>query len=309
MKIIKGMSAVVTGAGGGMGRSIALALADAGVNVVVSDIEERAAQTVSQEVAERGVTAIAVATDVSKLDQVHTLAERAYSELGSIEILCNNAGVALRPFRASWDTSPEDYEWVMGINFWGVLHGHLAFVPRMRETSGEKHIVNTSSLATVLLPPGAVAYNASKAAVDAFSISARKELAPENISLTLLHPGLVRTRIATSERLRPLDEQSEARHVKPWSDYNNPSGNPHVNRRPGEVDEPVNDPDTADDVFTYITPNAIGWLVLDAIRQNKPYVMTHPIQDEIIQSSADAIKAGKPDYSVFLANTSTSLQR
>ena len=297
------MSAVVTGAGSGIGRSIALALADAGVNVVVSDIEERAAQAVSEEIAERGVTAIPVSTDVSKLDQVQALAERAYSELGSIQILCNNAGVNLRPFRSSWDTTSEDYEWVMGVNFWGVVHGHLAFVPRMREAPGQKHIVNTSSLATQLLPPGIVAYNASKAAVDAFSISARKELEPEDISVTLLHPGMVRTRVATSERLRPLDQRPEHRHIKPWSEYNNPSGNVVVNKKPGEVEEPVSDPDTADDVLTYITPNAVGWLVVDAIRHNKPYIMTHPIQDEVPQAAADAIKAGKPDYSAFLTNT------
>ncbi|MFC9555776.1 SDR family NAD(P)-dependent oxidoreductase [Rhodococcus sp. NPDC056960] len=299
MEIVKDMSAVVTGAGGGMGRSIALALADAGVNVVVADIDADAARIVGKEVAERGVKSIAVATDVSKFEQVQALAERAYSEFGSIEILCNNAGVTLRPFRASWDTSLEDYEWIMGINFKGVLHGHLAFVPRMRETPGKKHIVNTSSLATVVLASGHSAYNASKAAVDAFSITARKELAAQDIGVTLLHPGAVRTRIVTSERLRPVEEQSETRYVKPWSDYNSPGGNPLADKKPDQVEEPVNDPDTTDDVFTYITPKATGWLVLEAIRQNKQHIMTHPVPNQVQQGNADAIKAGNPNYSAF----------
>jgi len=308
MQIVEGMSAVVTGAGGGMGRSIALALADEGVNVVVADIDADAAASVSEEVAARGVNSIAVATDVAKLDAVEALADRAYDEFGSVEILCNNAGVTLRPFRASWDTSHEDFEWVLNINLWGVLNGHSAFVPRMLATPGAKHIVNTSSLATVLNAPGHSAYNASKAAVDAFSITARKELADSNIGVTLLHPGAVRTRIATSERLRPPAEQSETRHVKPWSEYERRKGENPIAEKAGDV-QPVEDPDTADDVFTYITPNATGWLVLEAIRNNKQHILTHPVSTDVAQARTDAILDGLPNYTEFLQVAKNAITR
>ena len=211
MKDIAGRTAVVTGAGGGIGRAIALALAENGANVVVSDIEADAARAVAEEVGAHGVGSLAVRADVSRLADVEALATAAYGRFSSVEVLVNNAGVTLRPFRASWDTSYEDFQWMMNVNFWGVLHGHHVFVPRMRQGPGEKHIVNTSSMASVLSIAGHSAYSAAKAAVDGLSNAAREELKTQGIGVSILHPGPVRTRIVTSERLRRAEDRSEAR--------------------------------------------------------------------------------------------------
>jgi len=290
MKEISGRTAVVTGAGGGMGRSIALELAAEGVSVAVVDLDREAAEAVAAEIGANGGKAAAYAVDVSKLDQVEQLADAVYERFGSVEILVNNAGVTLRPFRASWDTSYEDFQWVMAVNFWGVLHGHHVFVPRMRETPGEKHIVNTSSMATLVPVAGHSAYSASKSAVDGLSHAAREELKTQGIGVTILHPGPVRTRIVTSERFRPAEEQSDTRGVKAWTDYIKQPDSPVVQSSA----EQIEDPDVAARPWEYITPDAVGRMVIDAIKDNKPHVLTHPAPLETLESRSHDILAGAP---------------
>lgn len=291
MREISGRTAVVTGAGGGIGRSIALELSAAGANVAIVDIEKSAAETVAGEIVEKGGRATAHAVDVSDLAAVQRLANDVYREFGSVEILVNNAGVTLRPFRASWDTSIEDYRWVMEINFWGVLHGHHVFVRRMRETPGEKHIVNTSSMASLIPVAGHSAYSASKSAVDGLSHAAREELKTQNIGVSILHPGPVRTRIVTSERLRGTAEQSDNRGVTPWSQYVQQASNAIVE---GTASEPEVDPEVAAAPFEYINPDAVGRLVVDAIRANKPHILTHPAPLPPLQERFDAVLDGAP---------------
>lgn len=295
MKEVIGRNAVVTGAGTGMGRSIALALADAGVNVVVSDIEKDAAALVAEEIRSRAdVQAMTVQADVSKLEDVVRLADLAYGTLGSVEILVNNAGVTLRPFRSTWDTSYEDFRWVMEVNFWGVLHGHHVFVPRMLAAGRhEGHIVNTSSIGSLMSVAGHSAYCASKSAVDGFSHSAREELKLFGIGVSLLHPGPVRTRITTSERLRPTKDRSENRPVKPWADYVRDVVNPVVDLPAGT--QPVgSDPDFTIDPMVYITPNDVGRMVLDGILENKPHILTHPPLRDRLEARFAAVLAGEP---------------
>jgi NAD(P)-dependent dehydrogenase (short-subunit alcohol dehydrogenase family) len=291
MEKLAGKSAVVTGAGGGIGRSIALALAEQGVNVAVADIDQDVAESVSREVAERGVKSFGMRSDVSNLADVQKLADAAYNQFGTVEILVNNAGVTLRPFRASWDTSYEDFRWVMDVNFWGVLHGHMVFIPRMRETPGEKHIVNTSSMASVPSLAGPSAYSASKAAVDGLSNAVREELKTQNIGLSILHPGPVRTRIVSSERLRSEDEKSDNRGVKPWSEYVQSVANPIVE---GQGGEPTQDPDVATSPLEYITPNDAGRLVVEGILGNNPHILTHPAPLEALQVRFDGLLNGQP---------------
>src|SRR5690349_13150880 len=203
MDNLKGRVAVITGGGTGMGRSMALSLAAEGVAVVVSGIEAEVAERVCAEAIARGGEAIAVKTDVSKLEEVEALADAAYARFGKVDILINNAGVTLRPFRAVWDTSYDDFRWIVGVNLWGVIHGVHVFVPRMRRQSGEKHIVNVSSMGTLAKVPGHSSYVMTKAAVNGFSEVIREELADDGFGVTVLYPGYVKTRIATSERLRP----------------------------------------------------------------------------------------------------------
>lgn len=259
---LRGRGAVVTGGGGGIGRSIALALAGAEMDVVVADIELDAAQRVHDELRALGRRAIAVRTDVSQADEVEALADVAYADLGDIAVLVNNAGVTWRPYRASWDASVGDFEWIMGVNFWGAFHGHRAFVPRMAASPLPAHIVNTSSIATLKPTPGHAAYTASKAAIDGFSLATRAEYAAAGFSIgvTVLYPGPVRTGFPTSERLRPAADRADARAVVPWQTYTDGEPMQAGAEAPGAID-----------------PEAVGPLVLDAIEHDRPYAVTHPL--------------------------------
>jgi len=292
VKIIRGRTAVVTGAGGGIGRSIAMALAKEGAVVNVADIDGPAATAVAREVVEAGGRATAYTVDVSQLASVEAMAEAIYAELGSVEILVNNAGVTMRPFRASWDTSYEDFRWMMDVNFFGVLHGHYVFVPRMRQTPGEKHIVNTSSMASLRAFAGHSAYSASKSAVDGLSRAAREELKTQNIGVTLLHPGAVRTRIVTSERLRAVQDRSEARDVRPWSSYLTGSLPTYIAE--GAEPDTRDDPEVAQDPSEYMLPDRVGDMVVEGIKTNKPHVLTHPAPVAILRAGLDDVIAGAP---------------
>jgi NAD(P)-dependent dehydrogenase (short-subunit alcohol dehydrogenase family) len=284
--------AVITGAGGGIGESIAQWLAKLGASVVIADIDEEAAKKVAARIQQDFNTkAIAVKTDVSKLEDVEKLASAAYDRFGKVDILVNNAGVTMRPFRASWDTSYSDFQWMFGVNWWGVLHGHHVFVPRMRETSGPKHIVNTSSMATLMSIAGHSAYTASKGAVDGFSNSSREELVTQDIGVSVLYPGPVRTRIVTSERLRPAEDQSDTRGVKSWLAY---SGKPTDTATAVSESGVVADPSFPGSASQYISPDETGRFVVEGILENKPYISTHPVSSELLSARVTAVLAGQP---------------
>lgn len=270
-----------------MGRSIALALAAEGVDVVVSDIEGDAAEKVANEVRELGRRALGVATDVSKLDEVTRLADLAYEEFGAVDILVNNAGVTMRPFRASWDTEYRDFQWVMNVNWYGALHGHLAFVPRMREQKRDCHIVNTSSMTSMFTIPGHSAYSASKAAIDAFSMCAREEfeIAQIPIGVSLFFPGAVKTRIGTSERLRPESDRSDVRHVKPWTDYE-PKPPVAVGAESLGGLTPLSE---VTNFMQPMHPDEVGPVVVNGIRRNYGFISSHPAPVDLIQDRADRL--------------------
>ncbi|MDF3309683.1 SDR family NAD(P)-dependent oxidoreductase [Rhodococcus sp. T2V] len=274
--------AVVTGAGSGIGRSIALALAGEGVDIVVADVDGDAAIAVADQLRAVGIQSISLQVDVADRTAVLELARVAYEHFGDVDILVNNAGVSLRPFRALWDTDYHDMVWLMGINFWGVVHGYDAFVPRMRESGGPKHIVNTASTAALRITPGAGAYTVSKSAVSAFSICSRSEfeLAGEPIGVSLLIPGPVQTNIDQGERHRPASDRSENRVVKEWISYlqhGEPTGGGPL---PGNPSGLRADP---------VDPDVVGQLVVDAIRENRPFVLTQPAPEMILRDRLDQI--------------------
>ncbi len=203
MRELAGKVAVVTGGGSGIGRGMALAFAEAGMRVVVADIEEPAAEKVVAEIEAMGQRALAIQTDVSKRDAVEALAERAYAEVGRVELLCNNAGVFLfGPLDGQRDS---DWRWILSVNLEGVVNGLQAFVPRMKQQSGQKHIVNTASLAGVVALPGLGVYTASKYAVVGISETLRLEGASWGLGCSVLCPGAVNTNIISSERNRPAE--------------------------------------------------------------------------------------------------------
>jgi NAD(P)-dependent dehydrogenase (short-subunit alcohol dehydrogenase family) len=196
MKTFHGKVAAITGAGSGIGR----ALAREGCELALSDIDAvglRETQRLAQATGVRCTTAI---VDVAQRDQVQAWATECAREHGRIHLLFNNAGVALAA--AAESTLPQDFEWIMGINFWGVVHGTQAFMPHLR-ASGDGHVVNLSSVFGIMAMPTQSAYNASKFAVRGFTEALRMELDLEgvNVGATCVHPGGVSTNIVRSQRL------------------------------------------------------------------------------------------------------------
>jgi NAD(P)-dependent dehydrogenase (short-subunit alcohol dehydrogenase family) len=205
-----GRVAVVTGAGSGIGRALALRAAGEGMRVVIADIEVGALEETAAEVETAGAEVVVVPTDVSRADQVDALARIAYERFGAVHLLCNNAGV----FQAgiSWQRSLSDWEWVLGVNLWGVLHGIRSFVPRMLEGGDEGHVVNTSSLAGLITGAYSAPYITSKFAVLALTECLAHDLRAHGapIGVSVLVPGLVDTKIAHSMRNRPDEPPAEA---------------------------------------------------------------------------------------------------
>ncbi|MET8520168.1 SDR family NAD(P)-dependent oxidoreductase [Nocardioides sp. NPDC004968] len=201
-EVLKNRTAVVTGAASGIGAALAAELGAHGMAVVVADIDVEGAHRTAAALEERGTAALAVRVDTSDADSVQELAEAAYATFGSVELVCNNAGVLT--FGNVADSPVDDWRWLSSVNVEGLLNSVHAFVPRMRTQSGWRHIMNTASTHAFLPDPGYTGlYSATKQAVVAISRGLRQELAPEGIDVTLLCPGQVASRILDSQRNRP----------------------------------------------------------------------------------------------------------
>src|SRR5436853_4307108 len=205
MKMLEGRVAAVTGAASGLGRAMALAFAGEGMPVALADLDEPGLKSTLNEAQSRGVRAFAMRVDVSKAAQVDGFARRSVQELGAVHVVCNNAGVS--PLGAVWENTLADWQWILGVNLWGVIHGVRAFVPRLI-AQGEGHVVNTASVAGLISPPpGMGAYCVTKHAVVALSESLHHDLRSRGspVGVSVLCPAYVPTGIADSERNRPAD--------------------------------------------------------------------------------------------------------
>ena len=202
MKKLKGKVAAVTGAASGLGRSMALAFAAEGMDVALADVDEMNLSAVADEVQEKGVRAITLKVDVSQAAQVEAFRDQTIARLGAAHLVCNNAGVS--PLGAAWESSAADWEWILGVNLWGVIHGVRAFTPALIAQK-EGHIVNTASVAGLISPPGMAAYNVTKHAVVALSETLYHDLRERKskVGVSVLCPAYVPTGIADSERSRP----------------------------------------------------------------------------------------------------------
>lgn len=210
MKDFGGKTAVVTGAASGIGRGLALRCADEGMNVVVADVDEANLEETRKLVGERGAHAIAVPTDVSKAAAVEALADAARSEFGEIQLVFNNAGVLVPG--CAWERSAEDWEWVLGVNVFGCIHGARVFLPILIEQGEPGHMVNTASVGGLLVGPFLSPYIVSKHAVVALTEAIHLELQAigARVSISCLCPGAVATGITSSERVRPADKGDAA---------------------------------------------------------------------------------------------------
>jgi len=201
MTSFAGKVAVITGAGSGIGRALALALAREGARIVVADVDETDAGETVRLAAAAGAEALAVRTDVADRRQVEALADRVYDRYGAAHLLFNNAGVVVHGGleSATW----EDWQWLIGVNLWGVVHGLLAFVPRMVAGGQGGHVVNTASMAGLIASQGLGVYNTTKYAVVGLSETLAKDLRPHGIGVTVMCPMGVATRIRQAGRNRP----------------------------------------------------------------------------------------------------------
>lgn len=202
MDELSGRVAVVTGAASGIGLAMAKAFADEGMRVVLADVDVDGLDTTCRTLTREGARAIAVPTDVREPAAVDALRDAALSTFGAVHVVCNNAGVGVGG--PVWQVPLETWEWVFGVNFWGVVHGVRAFVPLLLE-QGEGHVVNTASAMGLLSAPFLGAYGASKHAVVAVSETLAMELAGTGVGVSVLCPLWVRTRIHESDRNAPAE--------------------------------------------------------------------------------------------------------
>ena len=199
VKSFLGKVAAITGAGSGIGRTLALRLARCGCHLALCDADERGLAGTVESARRAGVKVTGDRVDVADRGAVYRWADRVAQEHGRVNLVFNNAGVALGS--AIEGGGYEDFEWLFGINFWGVVHGTKAFLPHLR-ASGEGHVVNVSSVFALISVPGQGAYNASKAAVRGFTDALRMELEMSGapISATSVQPGGIDTNIARNSR-------------------------------------------------------------------------------------------------------------
>jgi NAD(P)-dependent dehydrogenase (short-subunit alcohol dehydrogenase family) len=246
MENLKGKTAVVTGGASGIGRALCFAFGGEGAHVVVADIDEAGMAETAEGVRKAGARALTVKTDVTNLPSVQALAEHAWKEMGGVHVLCNNAGVAVHGGLES--ATHRDWEWVLNVNLWGVIHGVEAFVPRMIAQKEPGHIVNTASMAGLIASQGLGVYNTSKYAVVGLSETLQKDLRPYDIGVSVLCPMGVSTKIRTSDRHRP-------------SSLQNAKG-PEEN-------------DWFRLIGRYLEPEDVAGRVLRAVKANRLYVITH----------------------------------
>jgi len=203
MKQFRDRTAVITGAASGIGLELARRAAAEGMNLVLADIEHGKLEAAAATLGLPADRLLLQKTDVSREAEVAALADAAFARFGGVHLLCNNAGVGLT--RVAWELTTADWEWVLGVDLWSVIHGVQHFVPRMLKQAEGGHVVNTSSVAGLLSTPGMAAYNVAKHGVVTLSETLYGELraAGANIGVSLLCPAWVPTAIHESARNRP----------------------------------------------------------------------------------------------------------
>ena len=214
MRHLRGKNAVITGSASGIGRATALEMAREGMNVVIADVNEAGMEETAAQARDLGAKAAVKKTDVSRKVEVKALVDFAIEEFGGIDIMMNNAGVGV--ITEMRDLSLEkDWEWIVGINFWGTVYGCHYVLPHMIQR-GSGHIINVSSAAGIFTVPGGAAYSATKFAVVGMSEVLRSEVARLGIGVTCVCPALVKTSIAQGTRTSGLIEMDLTKAFKYW---------------------------------------------------------------------------------------------
>jgi len=278
MKEFKDKVAVVTGAASGIGRAMAKRFAAEGMKVVLADIEEKALAEAEGVLKAKGATALAVPTDVSQPADVEALAKKTVDAFGAVHVLCNNAGVG-PPGGPLWERNVADWQWVLGVNLWGVIHGVRVFVPIMREQDTEGHIVNTASLAGLVSLPWMGVYNVTKHAIVTLSETLHHELTltGAKLKVSVLCPAWVNTRLADADRNRPAELLDPTAETSPQ----------------GEMIELA----IREFLAAGLPAEQIADAVFNAIRDERFYILTHPEGQEAIEARMqDILEARNPTY-------------
>jgi NAD(P)-dependent dehydrogenase (short-subunit alcohol dehydrogenase family) len=257
MKEFNNKVAVITGGASGLGLEIARLAANKGMKLVLSDIEESALKKAEQEFVDRGVEVLSVRSNVAIAEDVEHLAEKAMQRFGAVHLLFNNAGVALN--KTAWETTIADWEWVLGVDLWGVIHGIRVFTPIMLKQGTPCHIINTASVAGMLSTQGMAAYNVAKHGVVTLSETLYHDLRRRNanIDVSVLCPAWVNTAIWDSARNRPEDLQNSVEQ-KSADDLTLEESARHAIQS-GKVTAPM-----------------VAEIVFAAIEENRFYILTHP---------------------------------
>ncbi|HET7784938.1 MAG TPA: SDR family oxidoreductase [Myxococcales bacterium] len=288
MKDLAGKVAVITGAGSGFGREFARIGARERMKLALADVQQDALDEAVEEARRAGADAVGVRTDVSNAAEMERLAAQTISSFGAAHLLFNNAGVAGGGGYV-WEASLKDWQWIMGVNLMGVVHGIRSFVPLMLKQGGECHVVNTASAAGLVSAPLMAVYNVSKHGVVALSETLHHDLrvAGARIGVSVLCPAFVPTNISTSERNRPaaLSEGGEP----------TPSQVAARERSEKAVSS------------GRLSAAQVAQMTFDAVREDRFYVITHPkmlasvqlrLQDIIAQRTPTDPYSLKPEVAV-----------
>jgi NAD(P)-dependent dehydrogenase (short-subunit alcohol dehydrogenase family) len=277
MEDLQGKVAVITGGASGIGRAVAQRAAAEGMKIVLGDIEDGPLEQAVDDLGAAGAEAIGVRTDVADRASVEALRDRALDRFGAVHLVHNNAGIGLGG--PIWEVTEEDWRWILGVNLWGVIHGVATFTPLLIE-QGEGHIVNTASIAGLIVAPFLGPYNATKQAVVAISETLFKDLQTLSspVGVSVLCPGFVQTRIAESDRNRP-----------DWAPDRDTMGAAEVQ---GVVQNLVDGG---------IAPATVADRVIEAVRSNTFYILTHPELDIAITTRFDDIVQGRAPSPTMIA--------
>lgn len=267
MREFRGKVAVISGAASGIGRAIAERCVSEGMKVVLADVDEASLARAEAELKALGGDALGVRTDVSKRSDMEQLARRTLDAFGLVHLLVNNAGVGAGG--TAWEATWNDWEWVIGVNLWGVIHGVKVFTPLMLAQNTECHIVNTASAAGLLVGGGSAPYATSKHAVVALSESLYLALQQRKalVKVSVLCPGLVRTNIANSEDHRPAGLKNEPVEMSPEMRAGLAAFKKFIEAA--------------------MPPAQVADVVFEAVRNDQFYVLTHPDWLEVVRMRTD----------------------
>ena len=270
MRDVEGRVAFITGGGSGVGLGMARAFLGAGMRVAIADIRVDHLEAAA---AELGGDVHAIRLDVTDRDAFARAADETERVLGRVHVLCNNAGINL--FNDIADATYQDWDWVLGVNLGGVVNGVATFLPRIKAHGEGGHVVNTASMAAFIAGPGAGIYTTAKFAVHGLSDALRWSLLPYGIGVSMVCPGLVKSKIYESDLVRPQELSTDT----------TPADAEFMKILPGLHEAGME-------------PDEIGEKVLRAVRENRFYVFTHPEHRDELRGIFDETIAAFPDEPV-----------